>query len=66
MVCVKPPKRRVSGFSSFCRATNGRIVSGLKGERIDHFDERFLLVLVVRCSVGQGSLLFGMSGFDSA
>jgi hypothetical protein len=66
MVCVKLPKTRVSGFSSVCRATNCQIFSGLKAERIDHFDERFLLVLVVRCSVGQGSLLFGMSGFDSA
>ena len=26
----------------------------------------FLLKLAVRCSVGQGSLLFGMSGVDSA
>jgi hypothetical protein len=53
-------------FHLFAGQRMAELFSGLKGERIDHFDERFLLVLVVRCSVGQGSLLFGMSGFDSA
>jgi len=33
---------------------------------MNHFEERFLLELVVHFSVGQGSLLFGMSGVDSA
>ena len=30
-----------------------------------HFEKRFLLELVVRYSVGQGSLLFGMSGLTA-